>query len=1190
MTRMKDLFHNMSLRYKIMLGYSFMFMLAIAVENAVIFSTARRYTKNYIESSLEKSTDNLLNIVTTSVDVSVRNYLRAVANSNIEVVGLIYDQYKLGNFSEAAAKEMAKVMLLNQKIGRHGFIYCIDSSGVVKIHPDNSLVGTDLSRHDVVREQKRRKSGYLEYKGTYPFPDDDVARPKAMHMAYFEPWDWIISVSSYQMEFKEIFNINDFRKSILSMTFGKRGYPYIMDSQGNLVVHPTLQGTNLYNAKDAAGRLYAREICEKKSGRMVYQQPSSGKEDSEEILAVFNYIPELDWIVVSNSYIEELGETLKAIRYSGLTLFAVMLLLVFPVVWWINSSITRPIHELTNRFAAGNYTKRIEARWSGEIGRLAEYYNTFIERLQESSRKLRESEEKYRSIFDNATEGIFQSTLDGRFFNINPAMARFMGYDSPEQVFADGIDVRSQFYSRLEDWGMMNTRVSRDGSSSGLEAQITRRDNDKIWVSINVHPVRDESEKTTYYEGTVRDITERKLAEDELRNYHVRLEKMVADRTSELTESNENLQKEIAFRKWAEEELSKKAGLLEGIINNSPSFIIVRDTQGRLIMANNEAEKTFDFRLEEIINKTLHDVLPHEIAEYIRAEDEKVVETRTLYKSNLDHIVDGEIRTFSITKFPLFDLNENVYALCDVATDITELQRARETAEAANRAKSEFLANMSHEIRTPMNAILGFSEILEERIRDARNKKYLSSIRSSGKALLVLINDILDLAKVEAGKLKLEYAAFDPRIVFVEMEQIFSKRISDKKLDFAVEISPTLPEALILDETRLRQILLNLVGNAVKFTDAGYVKLFVDFRGPTDTSDSSEFVFRVEDTGLGIPKEQRDAIFNAFEQQSGQRTAMYGGTGLGLAITKRLVEMMNGEIQVDGEVGQGSKFVVVIKDVKTASIPTPPREKHRNEAVSIRFDAATIIVADDIKLNRKLLKNYMADQAFQIIETENGRDTVDCAEEHRPDLILMDMKMPIMDGYEATRILKNLDHLRHIPVIAVTASVMKEEQEEVLEICDALLKKPVSKTELIDEMRGFLKHSVEALPTDAEPTATGIAYAATDVAPAATGVERKAEIPDSETLARLPELLAILETDWVDVWKELIQTLTINDIEDFAERMKQLGAEYGYLPLLEWGEDLLTRAVMFDMDKLPGTLGEFAGIVQRISNHIESPT
>jgi len=254
----------------------------------------------------------------------------------------------------------------------------------------------------------------------------------------------------------------------------------------------------------------------------------------------------------------------------------------------------------------------------------------------------------------------------------------------------------------------------------------------------------------------------------------------------------------------------------------------------------------------------------------------------------------------------------------DLQKEIALRKKAEESAESANRAKSSFLANMSHEIRTPMNSIMGFTDILEQKLIDKDHKKYLSLIRAGGKSLLALINDILDLSKIEAGKMGIEYKAADICAVFEEIKNIFSYKTKEKELDFILETDPNLHSPLFFDETRIRQVLLNLVGNAVKFTESGYVKITVKGSQPDRKQNIMDIIFSVEDTGIGIPQDQRELIFEPFEQQKGQSSSKYGGTGLGLAITKRLVEMMEGTISVESMEGRGSIFTVTIKNIRIA--------------------------------------------------------------------------------------------------------------------------------------------------------------------------------------------------------------------------------------------------------------------------------
>ncbi|MEH6580202.1 MAG: ATP-binding protein [Amphritea sp.] len=499
------------------------------------------------------------------------------------------------------------------------------------------------------------------------------------------------------------------------------------------------------------------------------------------------------------------------------------------------------------------------------------------------------------------------------------------------------------------------------------------------------------------------------------------------------------------------------------------------------------------------------------------------------------------------------------------------VQAARE-AEAANQSKSTFLANMSHEIRTPMNAILGFTEILAGVVTDAQQKQYLGSIQTSGKTLLTLINDILDLSKVEAGKLELEYAPVDPRGVFREMEPVFSQKMAEKNLDFSVAFGSELPQALILDEARVRQVLTNLIGNAVKFTDQGHVKLSVRNLHPEEDRSKLDLLIEVEDTGKGIPKDQKERIFGAFEQQRGQRISEYGGTGLGLAISKRLVGLMGGEIQVTSEEGRGSTFQVILREVPVAAVTK--LETQAAPAIDVNavtFEPATLLVTDDIEVNRNLIRGYLEQYGLNLLEAENGMEAVEVTKRHHPDVVLMDMKMPVMSGYEATRMIKGDTEIRDIPVVALTASAMEPAVIEMKALCDGYLRKPVSKADLVGELARLLPHSL------AETGSQG---------PSPSREEAKAwssEDLDAEARAGLAELVEILESRQ-DSCETLRHTMPIKDIKAFAQQNRETGTQYRYPPLVSWGERLGGQAEMFDLEGLSATLASYADLIQSIKS------
>ena len=388
-----------------------------------------------------------------------------------------------------------------------------------------------------------------------------------------------------------------------------------------------------------------------------------------------------------------------------------------------------------------------------------------------------------------------------------------------------------------------------------------------------------------------------------------------------------------------------------------------------------------------------------------------------------------------------------------------ELVQTTRAAESANIAKSAFLANMSHEIRTPMNAVLGFAELLRAQETDPTKTQYVESIHTSGKALLNLINGVLDLSKIEADKMELVYAPVSLTALFDDVRTILSQEIRERGLEFRIRVKDHLPH-LMMDEARLRQILMNLIGNAIKFTRVGYIELsaVVDEAG-SGASDVRNVTIAVKDTGIGIPEDEQERIFKAFEQITGQDERQYGGTGLGLAITHRLVEIMGGSIRVDSEVDKGSSFEISLPRVKVCE--RPPAEPYKSidlSAETVKFMPATILISDDIDYNRDLFVRYLTPFDFELFCAENGVEVLELLKERKPDLILLDMKMPKMDGYEVVAQLQDNDELKDIPIVAITASGFTQSRDAILRLCQGYLRKPITRDELVSELMRHLPH------------------------------------------------------------------------------------------------------------------------------------
>lgn len=741
-------------------------------------------------------------------------------------------------------------------------------------------------------------------------------------------------------------------------------------------------------------------------------------------------------------------------------------------------------------------------------------------------------EEKYRNIFNNSVQGIFQTTLDGKYITINNSFAKLSGYDSPDEMMNTNA---TELYFHQEDRKRFLEGILKDGYVKDAEGLMLKKNGDKIWVSCSANSIFDEEGNILYIDGMIEDITNRK---EVFNNYQsllnaipdmmarIRYDGRIMDIKpgegiySDEGQSTPYLGMNVTdlpfgpvipeeFRKIVEEviiknepiefcysltingnerhyysrtvknsdnevivivrdrtdetnisrELRNSKDFAENLMDTANVMVVGLDLKGNVSIFNSTAEHLTGYKREEVMGKNWFNEIP------ILIKDDVPRVNNVFNDITSDNAISNEVENPIITKdgeikYVLWrnnEIRENgvVVGTISFGLDISdrkkfeqELIESKNKAEQSDKMKLEFLANMSHDLRTPMNSIIGFSDLLKSNNLTKHEKHdYLNTIINNGKFLMALIDDIIDISKIDAGNLKIENNEFEINKLMEDLRSTYFKQIKDKKLDIIIDIDVNKNIIINTDKYRLKQVMMNLIGNAIKFTQDGYVKFGYK------VINSRQLEVYVEDTGIGIERQYQKVIFERFKQIG--KNNKFKGAGLGLSITKSLVELLGfKEIRLISELEKGSKFYFYVPyTVKHYNYINEVRANRKNKKMN--FAGKNILLVEDTAESRIIIKSYLAPTNATVIEVMDGLKVMDIIKSTHIDLVLLDLGLPTIDGYEVLRRIR--EYSDRLPVIIESALVMPDQKSKAFELgCDDFISKPFIREDFLNKIDNLI--------------------------------------------------------------------------------------------------------------------------------------
>jgi len=925
-SKIKFYINNLSIRKKIFLAFSISILIVIIMFELLLYSFITNIITKHIKKQLDETSYLLLNSVRTSIELSIGNYLKA------------YSKMLTSNSQKESDTDIIRY-----------FIY--DTLAIKIKNPekwDNIFLKSikDSINSNRFFFKKQIKKNYFYF---YVTKKEN---------------QYIILYMNTKNCLKMI-NFQELKNLIKSIKLGKTGYPYVINSKGTLIIHPKLEGENIYNAVDENNFMFVKEICTKKDGEIVYKWKNPGEQYKRKKIAIFHYLPELDWIIASSGYFNEFYSPVEKISIIMIIFLLVNFLVIFIISLILSNYFSRPIKTLIQTLQKTHdedFNQYCNIESQDEFGQLANYFNIFIESISNFTKNLKKSEAQYRTIFENSLVGIFQITLDGKFNIINNAFVKIFGYNSIDD-FKKHVKTFKELLKNKEDFYKLLEEIKQEKQISGQELILKSKSNTEIYIEIYCS-------LTKYFdtyeiiEGFIHDITVTK----------------------------------IAFKALEESERVFKI-----IFQSSPIGMVLTDENFNIQTFNSTFTKIFKF-------KNIHNIKKINIKKLLKINDIKNELTSITKEVTLDNELSGNNETLylDIIIQPLFDYKlkkNNTYLI--IINDITPkklIEKKEQEVQALkyeSKAKSQFISTVSHELRTPLNTILGSLYIIEKTNLDHKQLLLFKRIEVAAKLLLGIINDILELYKIDYSSIELSNIDFSLIDILNNIRTFFYDELNKKKLNFIISIKENTPVYFKGDPLRIQQILINLIKNSIKFTEKGSIKIEIyERKNYQQDNNKHNIIFKVIDSGKGISKDMIKNIFDEFSRENNY----IEGLGLGLSIVKKLIDIMNGNIEITSQpnIGTEVKFTIPLEESYKTAITI---EKIKKELSQLTM----IVLSDNIEsfqFFKKIKKQYKNEN---IIIANNETDFIKILNKNiDPDIVIIDINKHII---KQNKILNNIEKL-----------------------------------------------------------------------------------------------------------------------------------------------------------------------------------